>query len=461
MIHIIDSTLREGMQSTAGGFTRDQSWEVARLLARLGVDTIESGHPAISKEEAERVRATVDASGLVPVLAHARANSDDIDAVAETGAAWVGIFLGVNAISRLARLPGHSTADLYDKLRHSVQHARNLGLQVRFTVEDGGRTPLDELNEAYRIALVCGAERICFADTVGTLEPEMVRARVSELVSAFPGVDVEVHLHDDRGLATANALAAVDAGATWVSTSVNGLGERAGVVDLATLLVNLDYRDTRSLPAQVELVQELSRRVGTYSRSMPDHRRPVVGRDVFHHFARLHVKAVERAPQAYEGIPPERVGRTRSVDGPSLSQCPDDWIVSPKVISATELRYHRTGPGDRYVLVDHRFVPGCGQYCIARRIPHLDDYGSGHIDTHVHYCDSLFVFLGDGTGYTGLQVEVTLGDRVTPLESPASVFIPAGVPHSYRVVGGAGTYLNHVLAGDYNSSLLEPLENTS
>lgn len=134
---------------------------------------------------------------------------------------------------------------------------------------------------------------------------------------------------------------------------------------------------------------------------------------------------------------------------------PRDLVVKPEVISATELRHHRAGPGDRYVLVDDRFLPGAGQYCIARRIPELDDYGAGHVDVHRHSCDSLFVFLGDGADYRGLAVMVQLGDESLRLESPASVFIPAAMPHGYRVLSGAGTYLNHVLAGDYNSSLLE------
>ncbi len=273
-------------------------------------------------------------------------------------------------------------------------------------------------------------------------------------------VPLEVHLHDDRGLSLANALAATQGDAEWISTSVNGLGERAGIVDLAALAVNLHYRGERQL-RDGALLRELSRRVGAYSRSMPDHRRPVIGRNVFHHVAKLHVRAVERDPASYEAIEPELVGAQRTTVRGGLAAVPKEWAVDPQVISATELKYHRAGPGQRYVLVDNRFVPGAEQYCIARRVPLIDDYGTGHIDTHAHCCDSLFIFLGEEAGYRGFFVEVTLGEEIFPLESPASVFIPAGVPHGYRVVGGAGTYLNHVLAGDYNSSLLEPVESAS
>ncbi|MDH6578818.1 hypothetical protein [Kitasatospora sp. MAP5-34] len=456
MTYIIDSTLREGMQSAHGRFTLDQSVEIARLLASSGADAIECGHPAVSSDELLRVAAVVEAAGDVPVLAHARARRDDIETVAKTGAAWVGIFLGINEVSRRSRLPGRQLPDLYAMVEESVTHARRLGLRVRFTVEDSSRTDGAELAEAYRIATAAGAERICFADTLGVMEPEDIRERISRLRESCPGTDIEVHLHDDRGLALANSLAAVDAGAAWVSTSVNGLGERAGITDYVSLAVNLDYRGTRPL-VNGGLLAELSRRVGAYSRSMPDHRRPVVGRDVFHHVAKLHVAAVEREPSAYEWVKPADVGREGSTARPTLSARPTDWVVDPQVISATELRYHRKGPGDRFVLVDNRFVPGAEQYCIARRVPLLDDYGTGHVDTHVHHCDSLFIFLGEEEGYRGLSVEVTLGDETFPVQSPASVFIPAGVPHGYRVVGGAGTYLNHVLAGDYNSSLLDPI----
>lgn len=454
-IRVIDATLREGMQAAGGTFTVEQSVEVARCLVAGGVDTIECGHPAIGPEEEARVAAVVAASGDVPVLAHARADHDDIDAVARTGAAWVGIFLGVNSFTLDSRMPGSSREELYERIEDAVGYAVRQGLHVRFTAEDSSRTDIHLLAEAYGRAVAAGAERICLADTVGLLEPAATALLVSELAARQPGVDIEVHLHDDRGLALANALAAIDAGATWISTSVNGLGERAGIVDLAALLANLDHRGSRPL-VRGQNLRDLSRRVGAYSRSMPDHRRPLVGRNVFRHVSRLHVRAVERDPATYEWLAPELFGAERIIGGDELPSSSKDWIVKPPVVSAEELRHHRKGPGDRFVLVDDRFVSGAGQYCIARRIPRMADYGAGHVDSHVHHCDSLFVFLGADDNYQGLSVEVQLGEETFAVQSPSSVFIPAGVRHSYQVVDGEGTYLNYVLAGDYNSSLLDP-----
>ncbi|EST38933.1 hypothetical protein N566_04780 [Streptomycetaceae bacterium MP113-05] len=456
MVRVIDATLREGMQAEGGTFTVEQSVDVARGLIAAGVDMIECGHPAIGEAEKRRVAAVVEAvDGRAPVLSHARADVLDISAVAETGADWVGVFLGVNDISLSNRTPGRTQDEVLQLIEDTIGHARALGLKVRFTAEDSSRTDPALLAEAYSRAVKSGAERICLADTVGQLEPAGTAQLVEGLRAQEADIDVEVHLHDDRGLATANALAAVDAGANWISTSVNGLGERAGIVDLAGLLANLAHRGVRPL-IEGTLLRDLSRRVGAYSRSAPDDRRPVVGANVFRHVSRLHVLAVERDPATYEWASPDDFGARRHLGPGCLPERADDWVVKPPVLSAEELRYHRKGPGDRYVMVDDRFVPGAGQYCIARRIPKMDDYGAGHVDSHVHYCDSLFMFLGDEASYQGLSVEVGLGDETFQVRSPASVFIPAGVRHSYRVVDGSGTYLNHVLAGDYNSSLLEP-----
>jgi 2-isopropylmalate synthase len=457
MTKIIDTTLREGMQTSAGTFTAEQSVEIARLLASCGVDAIECGHPYVSERERQRVAAVVKAVPSMPVLAHARACPEDIRAAADTGAAWVGIFLGVNAGSRRYRTPGASRRELFDRIRGSVADARKQGLSVRFTVEDASRTDQDDLIGAFDVAATAGAERLYFSDTTGILEPHEVHRHVRTLVDRHSGIDLEVHLHDDRGLSLANALAGIDAGATWVSASVNALGERAGITDLTALLVNLHLRAGSPLPPP-GLLAALSRRVGAYSRSHPDDRRPFVGRNVFHHQARLHVKAVGRDSSAYEILDPALLGRQRSVATESTELTMTDLIVTPPVISAEELRYHRKGPGQRFVLVDDRFVRRAGQYCIARRIPPASHYGPGHVDAHVHHCDSLFAFLGDGDDYRGLTVEVRLGESLHRLESPASVFIPAGIVHSYRVLGGSGTYLNHVLSGSYEESLLDPVD---
>jgi 2-isopropylmalate synthase len=306
-IRIIDATLREGAQAAGVHWTAASSVAVAKALASLDVDTIECGHPAIGPDERARVRAVLDLELAPPVLSHARALPADIDAVAEVGAPWVGLFLGLNPISCAARVR-KEPPELIRQIGASIRHAKAAGLRVRFSLEDATRTPPADRLRAYAAAVEAGADRLGFADTAGVAEPSDVARAVEALRREFPDAPAEVHLHDDRGLALASALAAVDAGATWISASVNGLGERCGIPDLAAVLVNLAARGQRNWP-DGERLQETVALVESITGSPRDARRPVTGAHAFTHVAKLHVRAMERDPRAYAWIPAEKVGR--------------------------------------------------------------------------------------------------------------------------------------------------------
>jgi len=448
---VVDATLREGAQAPGVTFTVEDSVEIAKLLASLPVNMIECGHPSASVLEARRVSAVVAACGDVPVLAHARARPEDIDAVKASGAQWVGIFAGINDISKECRIRDIPIVNL---VRDAIGYAKSLGLMVRYSVEDASRTSVEELMEAYSIALSAGADRLCFADTVGVLCPWETEEYVSRLLEQLGDCDLEVHLHDDRGLANANALSAVRAGANWVSSSVNGIGERTGITDTNALLVNLSALNLRALP-DGQKMQHLSKVVQSHTRLQVDQWRPFVGSNAFTHTAKLHQIAAKRNERAYSWIDPQKLGRDCSFEENTLPESLDYLINNPDIISATELKHHRHGPGDRYLMMDDRVVRGAQQYCIVRNIPKMDDYGQGHVDAHRHNVDSLFLFIGNEDDLSGLSVEVKLGERTNMVNSPSSVFIPSGMMHSYRVVSGAGQFINHVLAGDYNSSLLD------
>lgn len=458
-IKIIDATLREGFQAPGVHFTEKQVIDIAKCLSRVGVDMLEIGHPLSSNDSMNAVKAVVKANLGIPVLAHARAHKLDIEAVKESGADWVGIFLGVNEMAQKTKTIGINFENLIENLIVSITDAKVMGLKVRYTVEDGSRTPISRLFTAFSAAISAGADRICLADSVGILEPAMTSKLVSLIRQEFPNTELEVHFHDDRGLALANGLAAIDSGANWISVSVNGIGERCGISDLGVLAVNMDYRGDRTLSYESgEMLNTLSRMVSAYSRQPVDRSRPIFGRDAFHHTSRLHVKAVNKNPDSYQWIKPEMVGRTCEISPPAIPWQETAWQTNPEVISATELKYHRKGPGSRYVMIDERFVPDCRQYCIVREIPLGAVIGRGHVDQHTHICDSLFMFLGTENEMKGLEVEVNLGGVVKTITSPSSVFIPSGMPHSYRVLSGQGLYINHVLNGEYNSSLLETPE---
>lgn len=454
-VRIIDATLREGNQAPGVRFSAEAAVDVARLLDAVGVDMIECGHAAVGPGEVERIRA-IAALGLpTPLLCHARAREADIRAAAASGAGWVGIFCGINRISRVSRLRGRSSDSVIDMIRRAVGEAKRLGLSVRYTVEDGTRTPLDLVVEVLAAAVAEGADRVCYADTLGAIEPLGFAAAIGAIRGALPDTPIEIHVHDDRGFAMANAWAGIEAGADWISASVNGLGERCGITDLALLLANLDIAGIRPLRDGAAL-QHLSRYVGAVSRAPADARRPIVGRNAFTHTARLHSQAVLVTQLAYAVFDAERLGRQVAIAPDFAPATLDSCIVTPPVICATELKYHRAGPGWRHVMIDERFVADARQYCIVREIPPQARPAEAHVDPHRHICDSLFMFLGREAGMQGLEVEVMLDGELRTLRSPAAMFIPAGALHSYRVLGGEGLYVNHVANGEYNDSLLEP-----
>ncbi len=305
MIRVIDCTLREGCQARQCSFDSAQSVQLAREIAALGVDMIECGDPRISADERERVRAVV-AAVSTPVLAHARARREDIDAVLETGAQWVGLFASINAISLETKFKGMNREEVLELFHDAIRYARERGLRVRATVEDAARTSVSDLVSMIATARDAGADRICFADSVGILLPDETFDVLSLLRHEFPDVVFEYHVHNDRGLALGNTLAAIQAGVQWHSASCNGIGERAGITDTFQLLTLLhtkfaaDRFNLKNVLAVSELVEAHSR-----IKRSPMH--PVVGENAFVHVARLHQLAMQENQDAYSAFDPELI----------------------------------------------------------------------------------------------------------------------------------------------------------
>ncbi|MCA1371535.1 hypothetical protein I6F15_30085 [Bradyrhizobium sp. BRP14] len=311
---LIDATLREGFQAAGTIFTAGDVTRIAKQVVQCGAEMIEVGHPYISDEAMHHTRSVVDMQLNVPVLAHARASRPDILAVAESHAEWVGIFIGVNEISRNARLGGRSFEELIDLIEDSVSYAKSLGLLVRFTIEDSSRTDWHRMIEVYSRAVAAGADRLCFADSVGIMEPQSVTDVITRFRRQYPDAELEVHFHNDRGLAIANTLAAIDAGVDWVSVSINGLGERCGITDHTLIATNLAFRGTRTLSQTEALaLAAVSSDVARCSGQEISKSYPVLGKYAFTHTARLHVLAVEKDTHSYEWIDPALIGRCHIV----------------------------------------------------------------------------------------------------------------------------------------------------
>ncbi len=308
---LLDSTLREGEQTAGVAFSQEAKLEIARALDAFGVDYIEVGHPAVSPHVEATVR-QVAALGLeAATVAHARAHAGDVDLARATDVEWVGIFHAVRDEALRDRF-ALSLPQALERIRTAIEHAKAHGLKVRFTPEDTVRTSEGNLRAAVVAAREAGADRISIADTTGSATP----ARIAELVR-FVGhharLDVHVHCHNDLGLACANALAGLEAGARVVDVSVNGLGERTGIVDLATMATLVARTSREKLPWDLTQLPRLCQRVARESGIAVHPLAPVMGANAFSHKAGLHVAAITRDPSHFEAFPPEMVGRTRMV----------------------------------------------------------------------------------------------------------------------------------------------------
>ena len=311
-VQLLDSTLREGEQTPGVSFTLDQKLAIARALDGFGIDFIEAGHPAVSDEILRATREIAHLGLDAEVVAHSRALKSDVDLALKTDADWVGIFFSVadKRLEEQFRKDIHqATALIHD----AVSYAKAHGLKVRYTPEDTVRSDLNKVIHISRAAAEAGADRIGVADTTGAMTPRRMHDFVAALRAALPArTAVGVHCHDDLGMAVANSLAAVEAGASVVDVTVNGLGERTGIAPLAEMAATLRLRGPcQTAPWRLDRLPGLSALVAEASGIPVPRQAPIVGANAFTHNAGLHVAAVLLNPEHYESIPAELVGRTR------------------------------------------------------------------------------------------------------------------------------------------------------
>jgi len=312
-VGLLDSTLREGEQTPGVSFTVEQKLEIAKALDKLGVQMIEAGHPAVAPDVHEAVKkiASMKRSGEIraEIVAHSRAVKHDIEIAAELEPDRIAIFYGVSDI-HLKYKHRKSREEALSIIAEMVEFAREHGVTVRFTAEDATRADYEYLVEVVKTARDAGADRVSIADTVGIATPIFMRSLIERLRRDVPGIEFDVHAHNDLGMALANSLAAVEGGATIIHVTVNGLGERAGITSLHEAAIALKVFYNIEV-VNLAKIGEVSRLVERYSGIAIPPNEPVIGDNAFTHKAGVHVAGILANPATYEPFPPELVGRTR------------------------------------------------------------------------------------------------------------------------------------------------------
>jgi len=309
-IKILDTTLREGEQTPGVSFTIDQKIEIAKLLDEFGVDIIEAGHPMVTLSIKHSIKKIVELNLNAEILAHCRAKIEDINLALECGVDWVGIFFSVSDRSLEERFR-KSESEAISIITKAIRYAKAHGLKVRYTPEDTVRSDIRRVIRVSKAAIKAGADRISVADTGGVMSPLKMKRFITMLKKNIK-IPINVHCHNDLGMATANSLAAYEAGADLIDVTVNGLGERTGIAPLSEITTALRtlYNVNKW---KLDMLPEISEVVERYSGIKKSKQAPIVGENAFTHNAGLHVSALLINPYHYETIPCELVGRKRSI----------------------------------------------------------------------------------------------------------------------------------------------------
>ncbi len=323
-VRIFDTTLRDGEQAPGAGLTAAEKLEVARQLARLKVDVIEAGFPAASEGDFEAVRRIAqETRGGIAVAALARCRDGDpqraIDAIKVAERPHLHVFIATSDIHLKHKLRLDRDAALAEAVRWVRFGREQLGrdAEIEFSAEDASRTDVDFLMQVYEAVVDAGASTVNIPDTVGYAIPGefgQLVGRVVDLVGR--DATVSVHCHNDLGLATANTLAAVQAGARQVEVTINGLGERAGNASLEEVVMALRTRPTQFPEAasrvQTEQITAASRLVSYLTGFTVQPNKAIVGGNAFAHESGIHQDGVIKNPLTYEIMTPQSVGLSGS-----------------------------------------------------------------------------------------------------------------------------------------------------
>ena len=309
---IWDETLRDGEQMPGVHFSPEEKLRIAELMSEIGVPLLNAGIPVVSAEEARAVERLAHAGLRAKVLAAARTVPADVEAVVRSGASHIAIFVAASEVHLRYKLK-MTQEQVLSASRATVRQAKAAGLHVAFVTEDTVLAPFDFVERLYRAVLEEGADRVVVSDTVGIMTPLTFRWFLREFDRRVHPPDLSVHCHNDFGLATANTLTALEAGARAPHVCVNGLGERAGNAALEEVVLCLEALYGVKTGLRTERLYELSQLVEELSGVPIAANKALVGYNAFSHEAGIHTHGILAHTLTYEPLQPEVVGRARQM----------------------------------------------------------------------------------------------------------------------------------------------------
>ena len=426
MVEILDSTLREGEQTPYVSFTLKEKLEIARLLDQVGVEMIEAGDPCVSPGIADAVEKIAGLGLKAEIVAHSMATKIGIDKAKACGADRVAIFYATSKLHLDAKL--HKTPDeAIQIIREHVAYARSLGLKVRYTPEDATRTDFDFLVRVCNAAIQAGADRISFADTLGIMQPHTMYEQVRALRENLLPCKIDLHCHNDYGLALANAMAGIRAGADCIHTTVNGMGERAGIPDLAETILalnNLEKVEQYNILSLVPVSSYIEKVSGVFL--APN--KPITGQNAFSHKSGVHTDGVLKDSRTYEPFDPALLGRERKI-------VIDKYTGKSAVAARLDEYGIEVSPAELEVIVS--------------RIKNLDENSKQLFDTDI---------IDIAEQVTGRVIDVIPHDihALVMVETESHVYIPSVVR---RLRGFHQVNNVYEVTGDYDISAIVQVDN--